>query len=226
METKSWSKEKEREREFSVKRITIAVTSNRYGYLTNNAICHASISIADKKRERERGGKAKARGGGWKWFPAVWKPRPAPVWQPVDRNFRAAKRVTESGHARCAIIASTSDRVHRRKFYLETGRPVSQTGSLPICYSVTAFLTRDSIKHRPNPTDSRVTDPFPRLFLFFFFNFVYANFSFFFFSPFKLWIFSTDLKWNDGKKWRIALGTLSLGRRVKFYSQERMENWE
>ena len=60
METKSWSKE----REFSVKRITIAVTSNRYGYLTNNAICHASISIADKKREREREeGKRKHAGG-------------------------------------------------------------------------------------------------------------------------------------------------------------------
>lgn len=55
MGTKSWSK-RERDREFSVKRITIAVTQNRYGYLTNNAICHASISIADKKRERGRGG--------------------------------------------------------------------------------------------------------------------------------------------------------------------------
>lgn len=53
MGTKSWSK-RERDREFSMKRITIAVTQNRYGYLTNNAICHASISIADKKRERGR----------------------------------------------------------------------------------------------------------------------------------------------------------------------------
>lgn len=56
MGTKSWSK-RERDREFSVKRITIAVTQNRYGYLTNNAICHASISIADKKRERGREGR-------------------------------------------------------------------------------------------------------------------------------------------------------------------------
>lgn len=45
-----------------MKRITIAVTQNRYGYLTNNAICHASISIADKKRER--GGEGREREGG------------------------------------------------------------------------------------------------------------------------------------------------------------------
>lgn len=63
MGTKSWSK-RERDREFSVKRITIAVTQNRYGYLTNNAICHASISIADKKRERGRGGEGREREGG------------------------------------------------------------------------------------------------------------------------------------------------------------------
>lgn len=65
---------------------------------------------------------------------------------------------------------------------------------------------------------------FPASFSFFLISCT-RNFFFFFFFPFKLWIFSTDLKWNDGKKWRIALGTLSLGRRVKFYSQERMENW-
>lgn len=222
MGTKSWSK-RERDREFSVKRITIAVTQNRYGYLTNNAICHASISIADKKRERGRGGggerkrgreggKAKARGG-WKWFPAVWKPRPAPVWQPVDRNFRAAKRVTESGHARCAIIASTSDRVHRWKFYLETGRPVSQTGSLPICYSVTAFLTRDSIKHRPNPADSRVTDLLS--FLFFSFN---CTQNFLLFRTFE----SFRPIHNTMEKWKIARVRCLW---VKFYSWGRMENW-
>lgn len=57
-------RERERGREFSVKRMTIAVTANRYGYLTNNAIRQASISIADKKGEGGReGGKAKARGG-------------------------------------------------------------------------------------------------------------------------------------------------------------------